>query len=90
MGGACRRHHLVEILQGDVAINGHGLRQAERTYAAHRMAGQRQHILGPEHADFAAKHRFGLFVIEPRIPARHHQKGLLPDAQTQGLGNLRR
>ena len=81
---------MVEIAQRDVEIDGQRRGEAERADAADGMAGQRQRLLGAEHARAGAERGFGLAIVEPGIAARDEQEGLVPGADRQRLGDSAR
>ena len=73
VGGARRRHHLVEGLQADVAIDRERRGEAEGADAADRVPRQGLDLFLAEHARLAAQRRLGLPVVEPGIAARNDE-----------------
>ena len=66
---------------------GSGCGQPERADAADRVAGERQRLLGPEHARPAAERGLGLGIVEPGVAAGDEQERSRVDPHREGLGD---
>ena len=90
MGRACGRHHDVERLQRDVAIDRQRRLQSERTDAADLVAGDLGDFLEAEHFRLSPEQRLHLLVVHPRGAGGHDQHHALADPQAQRFGDPRR
>ena len=81
VGRARGRHHDVECLQRDVAIDRQRRLQSERTDAADLMAGDLGDLVEAEHFRLSAEQRLHLLVVHPRGAGGHDQHHALADPQ---------
>ena len=90
VGRARRRHHDVERLQRDIAIDRQRRLQSERADAADFMAGDLGDFVEAEHFRLSPEQRLHLLVVHPRGAGGHDQHHALADPQAQRLGDPRR
>ena len=90
MGRARGRHHDIERLQRDVAIDRQRRLQSERTDAADFVPGDLGDFLEAEHLRLSSEQRLHLLVVHPRGAGRHDQHHALADPQAQRFCDPRR